>query len=54
MGDWQVHMLYCWIFENAYFYQQLFDVVKDTIYNAETDNKIKTMQFSYEMDKKEG
>ena len=39
-------------FKNAFIYQKLFDVVKDTIYDVETDNKIKTLQFSYDIDKK--
>jgi adenylate cyclase len=40
-------------FENAFVYQKLFDVVKDSIYTVETDDKIKNFQFSYEIDKKE-
>jgi class 3 adenylate cyclase len=40
-------------YKSAYNYQKLFDVVKDSIYNAETDDKIKNIQFSYELDKKE-
>jgi len=40
-------------FKNAFFYQKQFDVVKDSVYNTETDDKIKTLQFSYELDKKE-
>ena len=32
-------------FKNAFIYQQLFDVVKDSIYTVETDDKIKTLQF---------
>ncbi len=40
-------------FENAFVYQKRFDVVKDSIYSTETDNKLKTLQFSYEIDKKE-
>ena len=40
-------------FKNAFEYQQLFGLVKDSIYNAEIDDKIKTLQFSYEIDKRE-
>lgn len=41
-------------YKSANNYRKMFDVVKDSIYNAETDDKIKTMQFSYEIDKREG
>ena len=34
-------------FKNAFEFQQLYDVVKDSIYNVETDDKIKNLQFSY-------
>jgi adenylate cyclase len=40
-------------FENAYKYQTLFSDIKDTLFNAETDDKIKGLQFTYEMDKKQ-
>jgi class 3 adenylate cyclase len=40
-------------YKNAFKFQQLFDVVKDSIYNVETDDKIKTLQFSYEISKRE-
>jgi len=39
-------------FKNAYEYQIMFDAVKDSVYKIETNDKIKTMQLSYEMDKK--
>lgn len=41
-------------FENAYKYQTLFSEIKDTLFNAETDDKIKGLQFTYEMEKKQG
>jgi class 3 adenylate cyclase len=41
-------------FENAFKYQTLFSDIKDTLFNAETDDKIKGLQFTYEMDKKQG
>ena len=40
-------------FENAFKYQTLFSDIKDTLFNAETDDKIKGLQFTYEMDKKQ-
>lgn len=40
-------------FENAYKYQTLFSDIKDTLFNSETDDKIKGLQFTYEMDKKQ-
>jgi len=41
-------------FENAYKYQTLFSDIKDTLFNTETDDKIKGLQFTYEMEKKQG
>jgi adenylate cyclase len=41
-------------FKNAFKYQTLFSDIKDTLFNAETDDKIKGLQFTYEMDKKQG
>ncbi len=40
-------------FENAYKFQTLFSDIKDTLFNSETDDKIKGLQFTYEMDKKQ-
>jgi len=39
---------------NAYKYQSLLIQLKDTLYNIETDDKIKGLQFTYEIDKKQG
>ena len=41
-------------FMNAYRYQKLLLQIKDTLFNNETDEKIKGLQFSYEIDKKQG
>jgi adenylate cyclase len=41
-------------FRNAYKFQALLSETEKTIYSIETDDKIKTLQFSYEIDKKEG
>jgi len=40
-------------YQNAYKYHQLFSSTKDTIYSIETDDKIKGLQFTYEIEKKE-
>ena len=40
-------------FKNAFKYQTLFSDIKDTLFNSETDDKIKGLQFTYEMDKKQ-
>ena len=40
-------------FKEAFDYQTLFAAIKDTIFNIETDDKIKKMQFTYEIDKKQ-
>ncbi|MCY1722302.1 tetratricopeptide repeat protein [Prolixibacteraceae bacterium Z1-6] len=40
-------------YKNAFKYQTLFSDIKDTLFNTETDDKIKGLQFSYEMDKKQ-
>ena len=40
-------------YRNAYNYQKLFSSIKDSIYNIETDDKIKSLQFTYQLDKKE-
>jgi class 3 adenylate cyclase len=39
---------------NAYKYQSLLLQIKDTLFNSETDDKIKGLQFTYEIDKKQG
>ncbi|MCK5280289.1 MAG: tetratricopeptide repeat protein, partial [Cyclobacteriaceae bacterium] len=41
-------------FRDAYRYHTLFSAIKDTIFNTETDDRIKGLQFSYEIDKKQG
>lgn len=40
-------------FENAYEYNRLFSQMKDTIFNEETDDKIKGLQFTYQIEKKQ-
>jgi len=40
-------------FTNAFKYQKLLLNIKDTIYNINTDKKLGTLQFGFEMDKKE-
>lgn len=40
-------------FTNAYKYQSLLLNVKDTIYNLDSDRKLGTLQFTYDLDKKE-
>ena len=40
-------------FSNAFKYQEFYDSVKDTLYNSETDEKIKGMQFTYQIEKKQ-
>ena len=40
-------------YEEAFKYQQLFDSVKDTLYNAENDRKMAGLQFQFEIEKKE-
>ncbi|MBK8845974.1 MAG: tetratricopeptide repeat protein [Bacteroidetes bacterium] len=41
-------------YSNAYKYQTLLLNIKDTLYNIETDKKLGTLSFTYELDKKEG
>lgn len=41
-------------YQNAYKYHQLFSSTKDTIYSIETDDKVRGLQFTYEIEKKEG
>lgn len=40
-------------FRNAYTYQSLLNDIEKTIYSIETDDKIKNLQFSFQLDKKE-
>lgn len=40
-------------FNNAFRYQTLLLELKDTLFNIETDDKIKGLQFTYEIDKKQ-
>ncbi|MFM9911307.1 MAG: adenylate/guanylate cyclase domain-containing protein [Chitinophagaceae bacterium] len=41
-------------FTNAFKYQNLLLAVKDTIYNINTDKKLGTLQFTFDLEKKEG
>jgi adenylate cyclase len=41
-------------FTNAFKYQNLLLAVKDTIYNINTDKKLGTLQFGFDLEKKEG
>ena len=41
-------------FTNAFKYQNLLLAVKDTIYNINTDRKLGTLQFGFDLEKKEG
>lgn len=41
-------------YKNAYHYQALFSDLKDTIYNLETDKKLGSLQFDFDLHKKEG
>lgn len=40
-------------FTNAYKYQELLLAIKDTIYNINTDKKLGTLQFGFDLDKKQ-
>ena len=40
-------------YKDAFLYESLFSAMKDTIFNTETDDKIKRLQFTYEIDKKQ-
>ena len=40
-------------FNNAYHYQDLLLAIKDTIYNTTTDKKLGTLQFTFDLEKKE-
>ena len=39
---------------NAFKYQSLFSNIKDTLYNIETDKKLGSLQFDFDMQKKQG
>ena len=41
-------------YDNAYRYQALLTDIKDTLYVAANDKKIQSIQFNYELDKREG
>jgi len=41
-------------YKNAYIYQTRFSNIKDTLYNIETDQKLGSLHFDFEMLKKEG
>ena len=41
-------------FESAYKYNAQFQAIKDTLFNLETDDKVRGLQFTYEIEKKEG
>jgi len=41
-------------FRNAYRYQTLYSVIKDTLYNAETSKRIQSMTLNFEIEKKQG
>ena len=40
-------------FKNAFHYQNLLLAIKDTIYNVNTDKKLGTLQFTFDLEKKE-
>jgi len=40
-------------YSDAFEYFRLYDAMKDTLYNLETDEKIKGLQFTYQIEKKE-
>jgi adenylate cyclase len=41
-------------YKEAFEYRTLFAAIKDTLFNTDTDKKIRTVQFTYEIDKKQG
>jgi class 3 adenylate cyclase/tetratricopeptide (TPR) repeat protein len=41
-------------YANAFKYQSLFSNIKDTLYNIETDKKLGSLQFDFDMQKKQG
>lgn len=40
-------------YNSAFKYFELYDMIKDTLYSLETDDKIKGMQFTYQIEKKQ-
>ena len=40
-------------FQDAYKYNEQFQAIKDTLFNLETDDKVRGLQFTYEIDKKQ-
>lgn len=41
------------IYDEAYKYQNQYQAIKDTLFNLETDDKVRGLQFTYEIDKKQ-
>lgn len=41
-------------YSNAYRYQSLFSSIKDTLYNAEMDKRLQSMELNFQIDKKQG
>ncbi len=41
-------------YKKAFEYQSLYSGIKDTLYNAETDKKLGTLQFDFDLQKKQG
>lgn len=41
-------------FKNAFRYQSLYADIKDTLYNSETDKKLVSLQFDFDLQKKQG
>ena len=41
-------------YSNAYNYQFLFSDIKDTLYNIESDKKLASLQFNFDLEKKQG
>lgn len=41
-------------YKNAFVYQTKFSIIKDTLYNNETDRKLGSLQFDFDIKKKEG
>lgn len=41
-------------YSNAFKYQTLFSSIKDTLYNIDTDKKLGTLQFDFDLQKKQG
>jgi class 3 adenylate cyclase/tetratricopeptide (TPR) repeat protein len=41
-------------YKNAFIYKTLYAVTKDTLYNIETEKKLNTLQFDFDLEKKQG